>query len=142
MSEPPYSVDLITPAIYGARRPIVGEIVALLHVTFQERGLDLIKARSRALTRGEIHELMVTDEEEAVPGGGADRVSAIAFFEVIEGGLSVVGDQLFSGGTPLGEIAGYDMTHMPNHMNVLVKAQSLEVPQVKVGDMVIIKRTE
>ena len=80
MSKTPYDPSLITPSVYGDRRSIHGEIIALLHITFKERGLKLIQAKSRGLRRGEIHELMVTDEEGAIPGVGADHVSAIAFF--------------------------------------------------------------
>ena len=140
MSEPPYDPKLITPSVYGDRRPVVGEIVALLHITFEERGLQLIQSRSRAMTRHEIHELMVTDEEEAGPGGGADHVSPLAFFEITEGGLAVVGDEVSVGGAVLGTVAGYDMTHMPNHMNVLVKRESLDVSPLAVGDKLEIRR--
>ena len=140
MGDTPYDPNLITPSVYGDRRPVTGEIVALLHITFQERGLKLIQSRSRALRKGEIHELMTTDEEGAAPGGGADRVSAIAFFEVKEGGLVVVGDRVTMKRELLGTVAGYDMTHMPNHMNVLLKADSLEPPALKVGDRLVFRR--
>ena len=140
MGDTPYDPNLITPSVYGDRRPVTGEIVALLHITFQERGLKLIQSRSRALCKGEIHELMITDEEGAAPGGGADRVSAIAFFEVKEGGLVVVGDRVTMKRELLGTVAGYDMTHMPNHMNVLLKADSLEPPALKVGDRLVFRR--
>ena len=140
MDEAPYDPRLITPSVYGDRQPVLGEIVALLHITFQDRGLKLIQARSRALLRDEIHELMITDEEGAAPSGSADRVSAIAFFEVKRGGLAVVGDEVTIGGRALGTLAGFDMTHMPNHMNVLVKSASLEAPPIRVGDDVRLRR--
>ena len=140
MGDTPYDPNLITSSVYGDRRPVTGEIVALLHITFQERGLKLIQSRSRALCKGEIHELMITDEEGAAPGGGADRVSAIAFFEVKEGGLVVVGDRVTMKRELLGTVAGYDMTHMPNHMNVLLKANSLEPPALKVGDSLVFRK--
>ena len=140
MAEAPYDPKLITPSVYGDRRPVTGEVVALLHITFQERGLKLIQSRSRALVEDEIHELMITDEEEAAPGGGADRVSAIAFFEVKNGGLIVVGDSVTLNDDILGVVAGYDMTHMPNHMNVLLKTESLDPPALNVGDKLIFSK--
>ena len=140
MGEAPYDPNLITSSTYGDRRPVRGEVVALLHVTFEERGLKLIQSRSRGLRKNEIHELMVTDEEGAVPGGGVDRVSAIAFFEVKEGGLAVVGDELTVAGRSLGDVAGFDMTHMPNHMNILVAAGSLDAGPIRVGDEIAIKK--
>jgi hypothetical protein len=131
----PYDFKRITPSVYGYRRPVKGEIVALLHVYFEDRGLNLIETKSRALCKHEIHELMITDEK-ASPGGESNRVRAIAFFEVKQPGLVVVGDSLSINNKKLGNIAGYDETHMPNHMNILVKAESIEEPIINVGDMV------
>lgn len=136
-----YDPRLITRGAYGERRPVVGEIVALLHITFERRGLKLIEAMSRALPQGEIHELMITDEEPAL-GGTVDRVSAIAFFEVRRGGVIVVGDEVTLGGRPLGTLAGFDLTHMPNHMNILVKSGSLEIPRLNLGEPVIFQGSQ
>jgi hypothetical protein len=141
MSKEPYDPDLITSSVYGDRRPITGEIVALLHITFEERKLELITARSRGLRSGEIHELMITDEEGAAPGGGVDRVSAIAFFEVLNGGLAVVGDEVTIASSFLGKVAGYDLTHMPNHMNIVVRTPTLETVPISVGDPVELRRS-
>jgi hypothetical protein len=142
MDEAPYDPNLITPSVYGDRRPVIGDVVALLHVTFEERGLKLIQSKSRAFVKDEIHELMITDEEGAAPGGGTDRVSAVAFFEVKGGGLIVVGDRLTLNDGFLGVVAGYDMTHMPNHMNVLLKTESLEAPALNVGDKLVFKKPD
>lgn len=134
----PYDFRRITPGVYGERRQVEGEVVALLHVSFQDRGLRLIETKSRAVRLNEMHELMITDED-AAPGGGADRVRAIAFFEVSRSGLIVVGDKVSVGAKPLGVLAGYDETHMPNHMNMVVKAPSLDEPEMRVGDKVRFK---
>jgi len=83
---------------------------------------------------------MITDEEGAAPGRGVDRVRAVAFFEVKAGGLAVVGDEVTISGRGLGVLAGYDVTHMPNHMGVLVKTPSVDEPETRVGDRVIIGR--
>ena len=74
MSEP-FSQNKIDVGIYGDKRIIKGEIVALLNITFQDRGLRLIEPKSRALRRHEIHELMITDEIGSGPGSIVDRVS-------------------------------------------------------------------
>ncbi len=125
----------VTRDIYGERRAVEGVIIALLHITFTDRGLSLIGSMSRALKRGEIHELMITDEE-AKPGSKVDRVSVIAFFEVETGGLAVYGDDVLIGDRHIGHIAGFDLTHMPNHMNIVVKAESLKPPPIRLGDRV------
>jgi hypothetical protein len=134
MSENPYDPDLITPSVYGNKRPVIGEVIAILNITFKERGLKLISSKSRALIKNEIHELMITDESTAAPGGVVDRVSAIAFFETKNGGLVVVGDTMTHNDSFIGVVAGFDMTHIPNHMNVLLKTESLKSPSINVGD--------
>lgn len=134
----PYDFRRITPGVYGERRQVEGEVVALLHISFQDRGLRLIETKSRAVRLNEIHELMITDED-AAPGGGADRVRAIAFFEVSKSGLIVVGDKVSVVNKTLGTLTGYDETHMPNHMNIVVKTPSLDEPEIRVGDKVRFK---
>ena len=83
----------------------------------------------------EIHELMITDED-ATSGGGANRVRAIGFFEITDSGLIVVGDNVYIEDRLLGTLAGYDVTHMPNHINVVVKTESLDEPVLRVGDKI------
>ena len=132
----PYDFKRITPSVYGYKRPVEGEVVALLHIKFEDRGLEFIQTKSRTVKLNEIHELMLTDEQDAAPGGRADRVRAIAFFEITKSGLIVVGDEVSIGGKRLGTLAGYDVTHMPNHINVVVKTETLDEPILRVGDKV------
>ncbi|MCK5671646.1 hypothetical protein KAI10_09700 [Candidatus Bathyarchaeota archaeon] len=136
MMSSPYDFKRITPSVYGDKRPVEGEVVAILHVKFEDRGLEFIQTKSRTVKLNEIHELMITDEKDAAPGGGADRLRAIAFFEITKPGLIVVGDQVTIEGRKLGTLAGYDVTHMPNHINVVVKAETLDEPVLRVGDKV------
>jgi hypothetical protein len=132
----PYDFRRITTSIYGDKRPVEGEIVAVLHIEFYDRGLELIQTKSRTVKLNEIHELMITDEKEAAPGGGADRVRAVAFFEITRSGLIVMGDNVTIEEKKLGTLAGYDVTHMPNHINVVVKAETIDEPLLRVGDKV------
>jgi len=85
---PPHGYPRVDLSAYGAKRPVRGSVIALLDVVFQDRGLQLIETKSRALKKDEIHELMVTDDDE---------------------------------------------THMPNHMNIVVKAPSLDPVEMAVG---------
>ncbi len=132
----PYDFRRITPGVYGDKRPVEGEVVAVLHVKFEDRGLEFIQTKSRTVKLNEIHELMITDEQDAAPGGGADRVRAIAFFEITKSGLIVMGDNVSINGKKLGTLAGYDVTHMPNHINVVVETETLDEPIIRVGDRV------
>ena len=132
----PYDFKKITPSVYGDKRPVEGEVIAVLHVVFDDRGLKFIQTRSRAVKLHEIHELMITDEQNVEPGGSANRVRAIAFFEITKSGLIVIGDSVSIEDKKLGELAGYDLTHMPNHLNIVVKTDSLKEPIIRVGDRI------
>jgi len=136
----PYDTKRITPDLYGDRRRVEGEIIAILHVSFKDRGLKLLDTKSRAVLKHEIHELMITDEKEAAPGGSADRVLAVAFFEIISGGLIVSGDKVVVEGRPIGSLVGYDMNHMPNHMNVLIRSSTLDEPSLTIGEKIVFIR--
>jgi len=136
----PYDTKRITPDLYGDRRRVEGEIIAILHVSFKDRGLKLLDTKSRAVLKHEIHELMITDEKEAAPGGSVDRVLAVAFFEIINGGLIVSGDKVVVEGRPIGSLVGYDMNHMPNHMNVLIRSSTLDEPSLTIGEKIVFIR--
>ncbi len=117
--------------IYGEHRPVTGEAVALLHVV-AKGGLKLEKLLSRAILRGEVHEIILVDED-LKPGDEVKGFAPIAFFEVDEGGLVVVGDPVSVNGVHLGSVAGFDLNHAPNHMNIMVKADSLRGHDVQLG---------
>jgi len=104
------------------RREVNGEMVVVLGSKRDRRGLSLVIPISRALLRNEIHELILTDEQEAGPGKKVDRIAYIGFFEVKLGGIVVIGDKVFTKDKAIAEIAGFDETHMPNHLNIILKA--------------------
>ncbi|HAI20702.1 MAG TPA: hypothetical protein DCM14_02165 [Clostridiales bacterium UBA8153] len=104
------------------------------------RGLELIQPLSRALRQGEIHELVVTTEGEAGPGRRVDSVGYLAFFEVQSGGLAVTGDPV-SWGEHFWTLVGFDLTHAPNHLNLVVRGPSRlsgEELGMRVGDRLVI----
>ena len=136
----PYDASKISPSLYGERSPVEGRVVAILHVSFKDRGLKLIDTKSRAVLKHEIHEIMITDERKAAPGGGADSVAAICFFEVTKGGLIVTGDAVTAVGHKIGDLVGYDENHMPNHLGVILYAATLEEPALAVGDRIAFRR--
>jgi len=117
--------------IYGEHRSVTGEAVALLHVV-AKGGLKLEKLLSRAIPRGEIHEIILVDED-LKPGDEVKGFAPTAFFEVEEGGLIVVGDTVNVNGIHLGTVAGFDLNHAPNHINIMVKAESLRGHDLALG---------
>ncbi len=104
--------------IYYKKKKIKGRIVAILHLSLKDRELSLIVPQSRALKNGEIHEIIFTDEKK-LPGEIVQNVSYIGFFEVLEGGIAIVGDTIRINDKDMGELIGFNETHMPNHQNII-----------------------
>ena len=133
MTKDPYESGMIEKDVFTGRRAVIGELVASSDLMLESRGLQLIAPRSRAVLANEIHEQIITDEKDAGPGVTVNRTLLVGFFEVKTGGIIWVGDEIFIGNSAIGEIAGYDLTHMPNHMNIIVKAKKRVKPQAEVG---------
>ena len=79
---------------YGNHRSVKAEVVAVLEAIFTDRKMKLIESYSRAVKKYDVHELMVTDQNP-LPGNELNRMNAIAFIEVINGGLIVSGDKVY-----------------------------------------------
>jgi len=122
MSKEPHGSGILDKYPYAAKSDVVGKLVCILDARSEERGMELIIHPSRALRRGEIHELAITDDPEAGPEHTVDRVAYLAFFSVEEGGIVLVGDKVKVGKQEMGKVAGFDLTHFPNHMNILVRS--------------------
>ena len=138
----PYARSSFKQSPYAARRPIVGFVVAVLRGQLDGRGLELIRPPSRVLARGEIHELILTDEAKARPDSVVERIAYLAFFEVQEGGVALAGDRLSIGGNDQFRLAGFDVTHAPNHLNLVVigvDRRSGEERGLGLGDRVTIE---
>ena len=118
-------------------RELKGQIVAVSGRSYDERGLSLIPQPTRVLCKNEIHELVTTDEVDAGPNKTIGRAGAIGFFEVTQGSYVIVGDSVSIRGKDIGKLAGFDETHLPNHLNIVVlspkRVSGLEVGY-KIGD--------
>lgn len=123
----------VTLATYAANRPVTGAVVTVLDSTHETRGLKLISTYSRALRKNSIHELIATDEADKRPGDTANRIAYLAFFEVARGGCVIAGETLFVDGKPIGQIIGFDETHEPNHINIIIGVKQRRTgPQLKI----------
>ncbi len=127
------------------RKPLEARFVEVMDLECNDRALAIMKERSRAVRRGDVHELMLTDEAAAAPGGTADGIDYVGFVEFQAGGVLVFGDAVIIGGQRIGTIAGFDECHAPNHYNVLVKgprrASGVDLDQWP-GDAVIFEPAE
>ena len=106
--------------VYGANRGVYGEVVTVLDLELETRGLRLIPTYSRVVIAHSIHELVVTDQISKKPGETVDRVAFLAFFEVLRSGCIIIGETLKAGENAIGTILGFDDTHQPNHMNIVI----------------------
>jgi hypothetical protein len=108
----------------GRKRPVEGEIVVVSGLKLKSRGLRLIEPQTRVVNKNEIHELIATDAVDAMPGVVVDNVLYVGFFEVTVGGVVIFGDDVTIGNLSIGKIAGFNDIHSPNHLNIVMKANS------------------
>ncbi|MHC1783666.1 MAG: hypothetical protein AB9891_13080 [Anaerolineaceae bacterium] len=121
MSPDPYSTNKLDTKYPCASKSIVnGKLCVILDARAQNRALELAQFPSRAVLKNEIHELILT-AEQAEPGATVNNISYLGYFEILESGVLWVGDSIRIGDMEVGELAGYDMTHFPNHMNIIIK---------------------
>lgn len=116
----PYREALLKENPFSAKREVRGKLVVVLTGKLENRSLHLISPISRAVQKNEVHELIVTDEREAEPGKVVERVAYLGFVEFDCGGVLVAGDEVSYGSIVLGRIAGFDETHLPNHLNIVL----------------------
>jgi hypothetical protein len=112
---------LDTDSPYVGKRTVEGRVVCVLHARSERRGMQLELHPSRAVPAGEIHELALTDDPAARPGARVERVAYVGFVEIARGGVILVGDWVTLGAQDIGRVVGFDGTHFPNHMNILVR---------------------
>lgn len=118
----PYKAGMFKKSPYASKTPIKATLCVILDEKLDSRGLELMTPPSRAVLKNEIHELIITDETDAGPGRHVDRIAYLGFMEIQEGGVMVAGDQIKLGDKVIGEIAGFDPTHLPNHLNIIIKS--------------------
>ena len=120
----PYQAGMFSENPYFAKSDISASLVVVLHSKLEGRGLSLMKPPSRCVLKHEIHELILSDEADIGPGSTVNNVAYFGFAEIAQGGVLTVGDNVYCSGKPIGTIAGFDETHMPNHINIVIKADS------------------
>lgn len=120
-SRDPYESGLVTTAPAHRRLPLEASFVAISSIRREGRGLSLIHPRTRCIRRYEVHELILTDEMEAAPGGNVDRCHYLGFVEFQGSGVLIQGDPVIVDGKSIGTVAGFDESHFPNHYNIVIK---------------------
>lgn len=121
-SRDPHVEGRVNRTHYSSKTELSARLFAVLDLTAEDRGLKLIPQLSRAVRRGDVLELICTDEEDAGPGSKVNRAAYIGFVEVSETGLLLCGDTVTVRQEEIGVIAGFDETHLPNHLNVVLRS--------------------
>lgn len=120
-AQDPYKAGMFKKNPYAKKTPIKARLCVILDEKLEQRGLELMTPPSRCVLQHEIHELILTDEIDAGPGRHVDRIAYLGFMEIEHGGVIVAGDQVRLGDQVIGEIAGFDPTHLPNHLNIVIR---------------------
>ena len=116
----PYTMGMIKENPYVKKTVVEGRLVVVLRGKNETRGLQLIPQPSRCLRKNDVHEIIICDEENARPGSGANRIAYMGFVEITAGGVVISGDEMYCGGKLMGAIAGFDESHEPNHINIVL----------------------
>jgi hypothetical protein len=117
------AVPDLPDARHWPRATMTGRWVAIMEHRRLSRGMKLERWQTRAVPAGSVHELMTTP---APPPAGSDRIDEVTYlgFAEFTGGLLAVGDAVHQAdGTLLGHVLGFDDTHLPNHMNVILLSE-------------------
>ena len=141
MPRDPYAAGLVELKAFPRKRDVVGQMVVVSRNRIEGRQLEVIAPRTRCVNRFEVHELIVTDEEVR-PGGTVENVAYWGFFETEQSGVLQIGDLVEVGGRVLARVAGFDLSHAPNHLNIILRAESRATgleQDFKIGDRVVFR---
>ncbi len=117
----PYAHQLVGTDFYYQKNDVTAELVVVLQGKLENRSLSIIKQPSRAVNRYHVIELISTDETGIQAGGNVNRIAYLGFAEIINGGILLAGDPFYVQGRLIGTVAGFDETHYPNHLNVVIQ---------------------
>lgn len=117
----PYSHHGVGTDFYYQKSDVSAVLVVVLQGKLETRSLSIIKQPSRAVNRYQIIELISTDETNIQCGASVNRIAYLGFAEITAGGVLLAGDPFYIQGQPIGTVAGFDETHYPNHLNVVIQ---------------------
>ncbi|GAA2106276.1 DUF6917 domain-containing protein [Streptomyces synnematoformans] len=110
----------MNPQEDGDKLAVSGRLVKILIHRREDRGMSVDEWASRCVRRGEVHELVTTDQHDTATGARVDRVGFLGFVELAGGGVIDRGDPVVIDGEQVGTVLGFDSCHFPNHYNILI----------------------
>lgn len=108
-----------------SKREANADLIKVLFHRRLDRGMTLAPFASRCVRAGEIHELLTTTDRPHQPGQAVDAVGFLGFAEFSRATVLNAGDEVWLNGRRVGQVAGFDECHFPNHYNVIIDAPSL-----------------
>ena len=110
---------------YASKLPLRLTLVAVMPDTRKDRNLKLSEFVTRCFAKHEIHEFLVANEWDGNRDKVFNDVSYIGFMRFDQGGVIAVGAKILTeDGQVVGEVIGFDLTHAPNHMNIVLSSPS------------------
>lgn len=110
--------------LFSEKTTIVASLVAVMDHRRHDRALAVSDFKTRCVRRGEIHEFLLCEPPN--DRGSIDDVTYLGFAEIQTPGVIAIGDSVVVGEEQVGTIYGFDDTHMPNHMNIVLTGTSLK----------------
>ena len=141
----PYEDGLIDKDPFSKVASIKFKIVAVLDISFENRRMDLMDTFSRSIVKNSVVEFALTSEKNIRPGKIVDSVQYIGFGAAQMSGQATVGRKVSIEGHYIGTVLGFNDTHSPNHLNVVIGNESrygikyLNEKELKLGDLLNIK---
>jgi hypothetical protein len=100
--------------------PAEVELVMVLGHSRPEREMVREPLATRCVIAGEVHELVAVDPV-TLRDGRYHGASYIGFGTFTRSAVIHVGEPLLLDGVALGVVGGFDGTHLPNHLNILIE---------------------
>jgi hypothetical protein len=135
----PYLKNLKKRAPKCNKIDIYGSFVVVLSSYQKKRNLQLIQQSTRVVLINEVHEIIITDEKTAEPGNTVDNIAYFGFVEFTNSGVLMYGDSVKVDNSEIGKLVGFDYTHMPNHMNIILRSSKInsgEKHGIHLGDII------
>lgn len=125
-----------------SKRDVRTNVVRLLFHETLHRGMRLAPAGSACVRAGDIHELVVTRDDVDDAEALIDHIAYVGFLEFTDPAMLTRGDTFWYGEELLGWFAGYDESHLPNHLNLILHGPRLVTAEdldLRPGDTIVVK---
>ena len=112
---------------YSSKSSIKFRIKAVMKNKRIDRKLKLSEYVTRCINKNQLHEFLIANDWNNDKNKLLNDISYIGFMECTECGVIEIGDTISDDkGIIVGTVIGFDYTHMPNHMNIVLKSASEE----------------